>query len=61
MKILRAYSLWTTAGVALFVIGGFALGTARFGVGVFLLAASAVCLGTAMGSHRRWIKKHGAE
>ena len=61
MKILRAYSLWTTAGVALFVLGGFALGIGRFGVGVFLLAASAVCLGAAMASHRRWVKKHGAD
>ncbi len=61
MKILRAYSLWTTAGVVLFVVGGLALGTGRFGVGVLLMAASAVCLGTAMTSHRRWIKKHGSE
>ncbi|MBG6238306.1 drug/metabolite transporter (DMT)-like permease [Mycetocola sp. CAN_C7] len=58
MKILRAYSLWTTAGVLLFVVGGFALGTGRFGVGVLLIAASALCLGTGMASHRRWLRKH---
>ena len=60
MKMLRPYSLWTAAGVVLFVIAGLALGTGRFGAGVLLMAGSALCLGTGMASHRRWIRKNGA-
>jgi drug/metabolite transporter (DMT)-like permease len=60
MKMLRPYSLWTTAGVTLFVVAGLLLGTGRFGAGVGLMAASAVCLGTGMASHRRWVRKNGS-
>lgn len=61
MKMLRPYSLWTTAGVALFVVAGLLLGTGRFGAGVGLMVASAVCLGTGMASHRRWIRRNGSD
>ncbi|MET0715025.1 MAG: hypothetical protein ABWY57_08930 [Mycetocola sp.] len=61
MKMLRPYSIWTAVGVALFVAAGIFLGTGRFGAGVGLMAASAVCLGTAMTSHRRWIRKYGSD
>ena len=60
MKLLRPYSLWTTVGVVLFVIAGFALATGRFGPGVMIMAGSALCLGTGMASHKRWIKKNGS-
>jgi drug/metabolite transporter (DMT)-like permease len=61
MKMLRPYSIWTTIGVALFLGGGIFFGTGRFGAGVGLMVASAVCLGTAMTSHRRWIKRNGSD
>jgi hypothetical protein len=61
MKMLRPYSLWTTAGVALFVAAGIFFGTGRFGAGIGLMVASAVCLGAAMTSHRAWIKKNGSD
>jgi drug/metabolite transporter (DMT)-like permease len=60
MKMLRPYSLWTTIGVALFVAAGIFFGTGRFGAGVAVMVASAVCLGTAMASHRRWVQKNGS-
>ncbi|AWB86676.1 hypothetical protein [Mycetocola zhujimingii] len=58
MKMLRPYALWTAAGVVLFVIAGLALATGRFGSGVLLMAASALCLGTGMASQKRWTKKN---
>ena len=61
MKMLRPYSLWTTAGVALFIFAGIFLGTGRFGAGVGLMVASAVCLGTGMASHKRWVRKNGSD
>ena len=60
MKLLRPYSLWTAVGVIIFIVAGLSLATGRFGAGVALMAASALCLGTGMASHRRWIRKNGS-
>ncbi|MFU8946981.1 hypothetical protein ACLRGF_09635 [Mycetocola zhadangensis] len=60
MKLLRPYALWTTAGFVFFVLAVLVFGSGRFGAGVMLMAGAALCLGTGMASHKRWIRKNGA-
>lgn len=57
MRFPRLEKIWTVAGVACFLVGGVLLGIGRFGPGTLLMVACVVCLGSAMGAHRRRIRR----
>ncbi|WP_166983768.1 hypothetical protein [Paramicrobacterium fandaimingii] len=57
MKLPRLEKIWTVAGVVCFLVGGVLLGIGRFGPGTMLMIACVVCLGSAMGAHRRRLKR----
>lgn len=61
MKLPRLEKVWTIAGVACFLVGGILLGVGRFGPGTLLMVACVVCLGSAMGAHRRRARRSERE
>lgn len=54
---MRIAQLWTIVGAVVFLLGGLSFAFGRFGVGVLLMIACVVCLGSSAVAQRRARKR----